>query len=252
MPATFKKLEWDKADERFYEAGVDRVVLFPLKDDGTYDTGVAWSGVTNITEKPTGAEPNDFYADNLLYASIRSAEKLEGTIEAYTYPDEFAECDGSKELVTGTGVYAKQQKRRGFGLAYRSFIGNNDNNMPEDSYMLHIIYGATASPSERAHETINEDVDLEPLSWDFSCVPIKPDPEGKELKAFKNLSSIDIDVRKLTTEQKEAIEKKLYGETTVAAVAASGSTPAVEAVAGSASTMPTPMDLKSILTPSGS
>lgn len=229
---TYTKLEWDKVGERFYEAGVDRVVLFPMKDDGTYDNGVAWSGVTNITEKPTGAEPNDFYADNILYASIRSAEKLEGTIESYTYPDKYAECDGSKELVAGTGVYAKQQKRRAFGLAYRSFIGNNDDNMPEDSYMLHLIYGATASPSERPHETINEDVDLEPLSWDFSCVPVKK-------SGFKPISSFDIDVRKLTTEQKDKIEKALYGVTTDAT--------ASPAEAGSAPYLPTPDQLADLL-----
>lgn len=204
MPDSMK-LVWDKPGERFYDVGVDKPVLFPLKDDGTYDNGVAWNGMTNVTESPSGGDVNDYYANNKLYASLRSVEKPEGSIEAYTYPDEFAECDGSKELVAGSGVFARHQKRRPFGLSYRSFVGEGDN--MENAYIIHILYGLTVSPSERSHDTINEDPDLEPLSWDYSGMPV----DMTKATGFRPMGAIEIDSRKVTGTKLTAIENALYG-----------------------------------------
>ncbi len=237
-PVTYKALEWDKVNERFYENGVDKCVLFPMNDDGTYGEGVAWSGVTKINENNSGAEVKDFYADNILYASVRTAEKPEGSIEAYTYPDEFAECDGSKELVTGSGVMARQQSRRGFGLAYRSFVGNGSNNMPDNSYIIRLMYGLTVNPTEKAHNTINEDLDIEAMSWDYSGVPALL----SKRTGFKPMGTIEIDTRNVPSAVVAAIEKAIYGETTVAA------SQGVEAVAGSASYLPTPDQVYDLIT----
>ena len=240
-PVTYTKLEWDKVDERFYENGVDRAVLFPMGDNGTYGAGVAWSGITNITENNSGGEANDFYADNILYASVRTAEKPEGTIEAYMYPDEFAECDGSKELVAGSGVMARGQTRRSFGLAYRSFIGNGSDNFgadlshPEGHYIIHLLYGLSVTPTEKSHDTINEDLDIEPMSWDYSGVPM---PFTKR-SGFKPVGSIEIDTRKVDATKVAKIEKAIYGETTD-----STANPAVD---GSASYLPTPDEIYTLL-----
>lgn len=241
-PATYKTLEWDKVDERFYENGVDKCVLFPMDDNGAYGEGVAWSGVTKINENNSGAEVKDFYADNILYASVRTAEKPEGSIEAYTYPDAFAECDGSKEIYPG--VRARGQTRKGFGLAYRSFVGNGSNNMPDNSYIIHLLYGLTVNPTEKAHDTINEDLDIEAMSWDYSGVPA---PFTK-LTNYKPVGSIEIDSRKFPAGAGgaknsilERIENAIYGVSTVAA------SQGVDAVAGSASYLPTPDQIYDML-----
>ena len=150
-------LEWDKTGEHFYESGVSKGVLYVLSDKGKYDNGVAWNGLTNVTETPSGAEENAIYADNIKYASLRSAEEIGGTIEAYTYPDEWNQCDGNSELVKG--VHVAQQERKTFGLCYRTEIGNDTSTESDDGYKLHLVYGATASPSERSYDTQNDNPD---------------------------------------------------------------------------------------------
>ena len=209
------KLIWDESDKRYYENGVDHVVLYPMTYNTVtkkyaYGKGVAWNGVTNITENPEGAEPQDFYADNILYATLRSAEKTSGSITAYTYPDEFAACDGSKEIVTGSGIRFGQQMRQAFGLCYRTWAGNRDNN--QDHYKLHILYGLTVSPSERSHDTINEDPELEELSWDFSGTPEEMD--NAALHGFRPVGSVEIDTAKLTSDKLQELEDHLYGTAT--------------------------------------
>ena len=240
MSATYTRLEWDKTGEKAYEAGVDRVVVYPMNDDGTYENGAAWNGVFNVTENPDGAEINKFYANNGVYASLVSVENPKGSIGAYTYPDKFAECDGSKELVAGSGVFARQQKRRPFGMTYRNFVGNDGKGAddPNADYILHILYALTVSPTERSHDTINEDPELEELSWDFEGIPAKL----TRTTGFKPMGSIEIDSRTITSDKLTAIENLLYGVTTVAA----GDN--VEAVAGNAATLPTPDQIYDILT----
>lgn len=201
-------LTWDGTGTRFFETGVSKGVLFVQNTDGTYKNGVAWNGLTGVTESPDGAEPNDLYADNIKYATLRSAETFGGTIEAYTYPDEFAECDGSYTPVSG--VYFGQQTRTPFGFCYRTEVGSDamayDN---DEGYKLHIIYNATASPSEKAYETVNDSPDAITLSWEITTTPVPVGITGK-----KPLSTITIDSTKLDTEGKAALadlEEMLYG-----------------------------------------
>ena len=199
------KLVWDATGERFYEMGVSKGVLYVQNSDGTYANGVAWNGLTSVTASPEGAEPNDLYADNIKYASLRSAETFGGTIEAYTYPDEWAECDGSAEPVDG--VYVGQQKRKAFGFCYRTEVGNDTVSESDDGYILHIVWNATASPSERAYETINDNPDAITFSWDFDTTPVA-------LTGFKPTAHIEINTTKLTAAGKTALatlEATLYG-----------------------------------------
>lgn len=161
-------LKWDASGERKYELGVDHGILF-VYDNGAYKNGVVFNGLTSVQESPDGAEANDIWADNMKYGSIRSAENFKGTIEAYMYPPEFAECDGSITLVKGVTV--TQQTRKHFGLAYRSNIGSDTTDWSED-YRIHLVYGATASPSERNHETVNDSPEPGQFSWEFDTVPI--------------------------------------------------------------------------------
>ena len=196
------KLVWDATGTRLYENGVDHGVLYPQKDDGTYDTGVAWNGLTGVTESPDGAEPTDLWADNIKYASMRSAETFGATIEAYTYPDEFAECDGSAEPVAGLRL--GQQKRKPFGFVYRTNIGNDTATDSDDGYKLHIIYNATASPSERAYETINDSPDAITFSWEVTTTPVA-------VKGYKPVSTITIDSTKIDSAKLTLIENKLFG-----------------------------------------
>lgn len=198
------KLEWDKTAERFLEMGVSKGVLY-VYDNTTkkYGNGVAWNGLTNVTESPDGAEPNDFWADNIKYATIRSAESFGGTIEAYQAPDEWAPCDGSAELTTG--VYIGQQKRTPFCFCYRTEIAND---VKDDAgYKLHIIYNATASPSERSYDTINDSPDGAELSWEFDTTPIT-------LEGYKPTSCLTIDSREIEAAKMTIIEDKLYGTAT--------------------------------------
>ena len=203
------KLVWDTVGERFYETGVRNVVLYP-QTNGAYTTGVAWNGVTNITQTPTGADSNPIYADDIKYLDIRSVEEEEGSITAYTYPDEWAECDGSAALTEG--VYLHQQPRKAFGLCYRTVLGN-DTQYENYGYKLHLVYGATASPSERSHDTINDSPEAVEMSWDFTTVPVAVvDANGQPLAGgYKNTSSIEIDSTKVDATKLAALEAILYG-----------------------------------------
>lgn len=195
------KIVWDKVGERQYETGVDRGVLYPFDETKGYSDGVAWNGLTAVTENPTGAEPTAQYADNIKYLNLMSKEEFEATVEAYTYPDEFAECDGSKEIETG--VFVGQQTRRIFGMCYRTLIGN-DVDGEDHGYKLHLIYGAQASPSDKGYETINETPDAIVFSWDIATTPV-------EVPGFKPSASITIDSTKVKAADLKALEEILYG-----------------------------------------
>lgn len=197
-------ITWDETGKRFYETGVDHGVLYPISESGKYTPGVAWNGLTALTETPEGAEIEDLYADNIKYLSLLSAETFGGTIEAYTYPDEFMECDGSKELAGG--VVAYQQTRKTFGLCYRTVLGNDvDGN--DKGYKLHLIYGCKASVSERAYSTINDSSEAITFSWEFKSTPVTIAKEG-----FKPTSCIIIDSTKVAKEKMTLLENKLYGD----------------------------------------
>lgn len=218
------KLTWDGAGERYYETGVSKVVLFPYNTaTNTYEKGVAWNGVTNITDSPEGADPNDLYADNIKYASIRSAEKVNGSIEAYTYPDEWLPCDGISTPVDG--VYFRQQERKPFGLCWRTEIGNDVSETA--GYKLHFIYGATASPSDQTHDTINDSPDAQTFSWDYDTTPVP-------VTGYKPLAKIEIDSRTANATKLAALEATIYGDNT------------------NDSTLPLPAAIVTALTPSGS
>lgn len=196
------KLVWDKTGERLYETGVKQGVLYPQAAGGTYPKGVAWNGLTNITESPSGAEATPLYADDIKYLNLISTEELGGTIEAYTYPDEFAECDGSAALADG--VYVGQQPRKTFGLSYRTTLGNDvDNN--NYGYKLHLVYGALATPSEKAYSTINDSPEAITFSWEFNTTPVN-------VTGFKPTANITIDSTKVDAEKLAALEKILYGD----------------------------------------
>ena len=194
------KIVWDKVGERFYETGVKKGVLFPFVG-GTYSTGVAWNGLTNVTESPSGAEATPLYADNIKYLNLMSTEEFGGTIEAYTYPDEFAQCDGSAELASGVSI--GQQSRVPFGFSYVTQIGN-DTEFAEHGYKLHIVYGALASPSEKAYGTINNDPEAITFSWEFTTTPV-------EVTGHKPTALVTIDSRKVDAEKLAQLEDMLYG-----------------------------------------
>lgn len=195
-----KKLVWDAVGDKRYERGVSKGVLFPTKSDGLYDVGVAWNGLTNVNESPDGGEATDMWADNIKYGTLRSVENHKGSIEAYTYPDEFAECDGNAELVPGLRL--GQQTRKPFGLSYRTEIGSDSN--PELGYKIHLVYGATASPSEKTHETVNDSSDISPISWDYETVPVAVD-------GYKPVAHLEIDSTKVDPTKLAQLEAKLYG-----------------------------------------
>ena len=201
MPTTFA-LSWDGTGERLFEAGVDRGVLYPQNSDGTYAAGVAWNGLTGVTESPEGAEPNDLYADNIKYATLRSAETFGATIEAYTFPAEFYDCDGTAQAYTG--VYVGQQTRKSFGFCYRTMIGSDTHSDISAGYKLHIIYNATASPSERSYETINDSPDAITLSWEVSTTPVP-------VTGYKPTATIVIDSTKADPDDLATLEATLYG-----------------------------------------
>lgn len=202
------KLVWDQVGERYYETGVKNVVLYP-QVNGAYPEGVAWNGITNVTQTPTGADSNPIYADDTKYLDIRSVEEEEGSITAYTYPDEWAACDGSAALTTG--VYIHQQPRQAFGLCYRTVLGN-DTEYENYGYKLHLIYGATASPSEKSHDTINDSPEAVEMSWDYTTVPVSIlDNNNQPVSGFKPTSSIEIDSTKVDATKLAALEAILYG-----------------------------------------
>ena len=194
------KLVWDQTGERLYETGVRNGVLY-VQEAGIYPKGVAWNGLTAVTESPSGAEATALYADDIKYLNLMSNEEFGATVEAYTYPDEFAECDGSAALVDG--VMLGQQKRKTFGLCYRTALGN-DTEGSDYGYKLHIIYGALAAPSEKAYATINDSPEAITFSWELSTTPV-------EVEGFKPTASITIDSTKVDATQLAALEAVLYG-----------------------------------------
>lgn len=195
------KIVWDKTGERLYETGVDRGVLY-VQSNGTYSKGVAWNGLTAVTESPSGAEATPLYADNIKYLNLMSAEEFGCTIEAYTYPEEFAECDGSAELATGVTI--GQQARKPFGLSYRTKIGN-DAAGNEFGYKLHLIYGCLAAPSEKAYTSINDSPEATTFSWEVSTTPVSVDDHSPT-------ASITIDSTKVEPTKLAALEEILYGK----------------------------------------
>ena len=195
------KIVWDDTGSRFFETGVDQGVLYVHKN-GAYGTGIAWNGLTAVTESPEGAELTDLWADNMKYASIRSAENFKATIEAYTYPDEFMECDGSAELVQGVTI--GQQTRSKFGLCYSTKVGN-DVDGDNKGYKIHLIYGATASPSEKAYQTVNDSPDAITFSWEVETTPVN-------VKNYKPTATLVIDSTKVEPTKLAKVEAALYGD----------------------------------------
>ena len=196
------KLVWDQTGERYYETGVKQGVLYPQAAGGTYPKGVAWNGLTAVTESPSGAEATALYADDIKYLNLISAEEFGATIEAYTYPDEFAQCDGSAALATGVSI--GQQSRKAFGLCYRTTLGNDvDGN--DFGYKLHIIYNALAAPSEKAYATINDSPEAITFSWEVTTTPVN-------VTGFKPTASITIDSTKVDKTKLASLEEILYGK----------------------------------------
>ena len=221
------KLVWDADAQRLYETGVNKGVLFPRDDSGAYKTGVAWNGLTGVTESPSGAEPTDLWADNMKYLTMRSAEDLGATVTAYTYPDEFGECDGSASVVPGMTI--GQQSRRSFGLCYQTTVGN-DVAGNDYGYKIHILYGCTASPSERNYSTINDSPEAIEFSWELTTTPVA-------VEGYKPTSIVTVDSTQFKTEEQKAklraLEDKLYG------------------TESEEPTLPTPDEIKAILTAEG-
>lgn len=220
------KLIWDADGERFYHQGVDRGVLYPVGTGGAYSDGVAWNGLTDVTESPSGGDETALYAGNKKYGSMRASEDFGATIKAYTYPDEFSACDGSLTLVEG--VTAGQQTRVAFGLAFRSNIGNDVSSTL--GYLLHLIYGATASPSEKDYSTINDKPDALEFSWDLTTNPVVINDN------YKPTASLVIDSRAVDATKLAALEAILYGADTP--------TP-------TAPRLPLPSEIITLMTPAG-
>lgn len=194
------KLVWDETGKRLYETGVKQGVLY-LQEAGAYEKGVVWNGLTAVTESPSGAEPTALYADDMKYLSLYSAEEFGATIEAYTYPKEFEECDGSAAIAKGVNL--GQQDRKTFGLSYRTTVGN-DTDGNNHGYKLHLIYGAMASPSEKAYATINDSPEAITMSWEITTTPVSVD-------GFKPTASITIDSTEADPTKLAALEDILYG-----------------------------------------
>jgi len=231
MPTPSFLLEWDKAGERLYETGVDRVVLYPIRDTITdptdpYDSGVAWNGVTSISQSASGGEPTPLWADNIKYLNLMSAEEASLSIEAYTYPDEFEECDGSRSIATGATI--GQQARKIFGICYRTLLGN-DQKQSDYGYKLHIVYGCLASPSERSYATVNDSPEAISFSWSVTTTPI-------EVSGFKPTSIVTIDSTVTTAAKLAALEAILYG------------TPASDGSAAVSAKLPLPAEIVTTLT----
>lgn len=200
-----ERIKWDKTGERKYETGVDHGVFYPFSQTKGYTPGTPWNGLTNVTENPSGGEETPLYADNIKYASLYSAEEYGVKIEAYTYPDEFAECDGSAAFVEGVRI--RQQKRKSFGLCYRTLNGNDTPDDDDDGYTLHLVYGCMATPSERSHDTQNSSPDAVKMSWDVKTVPVS-------VEGFKPTSVMEIDSRTIGAEKLKKLEDVLYGSET--------------------------------------
>ena len=195
------KLVWDQIGDRLYETGVEQAAIFPMTTGGTYGAGAAWNGLTAITESPSGAEPTALYANDKKYVELMSAEEFGGTIEAYTYPDEFAECNG--EAILAKGIRLTQQARKPFGLVYKSLIGN-DTEGTKHGYKLTFVYNARVSPSEKSNNTVNDSPEAATLSWEFTTTPV-------EISGFDPTSRIVIDSTEIDAEKLAAIEAIVYG-----------------------------------------
>ena len=201
------RLVWDQTGQKTYETGVKQGVLYPQGEGGAYPKGYAWNGLTGVTESPSGAESNTLYVDDIKYLNLISAEEFGATIEAYTYPDEFAECDGSAEIAPGVTI--GQQARKTFGMAYKTTFGNDvDGN--EHGYKLHLIYGALATPSEKAYATINDSPEAITFSWEVTTTPVA-------VEGFKPTASLTIDSTKTDKTKLAALEDILYGKDEVEA-----------------------------------
>ena len=194
-------LEWDKTGERLFETGVDRGVLYLPDGTGAYNTGVAWNGLVSVSESPSGAESNKQYADNRVYLNLISAEEFSGTIEAFTYPDEFMQCDGT--ATPSEGVYVGQQPRKSFGFSFRTKVGN-DTDGNSHGYKIHLVYGAIASPSQKDYQTVNDSPEPITFSWEFNTTPVNV--TGHEPTAL-----ITIDSTKVEEAALESLEALLYG-----------------------------------------
>lgn len=195
------KIVWDATGEKKFEAGVSKGVFYPF-NEGKYEGGVPWNGLTAVNENPTGAEVTDLWADDIKYGSLRSAENYAGSIEAYTYPDEFEECDGYVEVAPG--VVIGQQARKAFGMSYVTQIGSDTVAVGTTAYKIHLVYGATVSPSERSHQTINESPETETMSWEYICDPVN-------VTGHKPTASMTINSTKLSADKLKALEDMLYG-----------------------------------------
>lgn len=201
------RVEWDRDSDRIYETGVDRVVLYP-RISGRYSDGVAWNGVTSINERPSGAESNSIFADNLKYLNLKSIEDFGATLEAYAYPNEFSKCIGSNQIMPG--VFVHQQKNRSFGLCYRTLIGNDEKDT-DYGYKIHIIYGCEATPSEKSNSTVNDSPEPITYSWEITSTPTKA------VGNFKAASHLVIDSTKLNSYTLARIENALYGDNNTSA-----------------------------------
>ena len=217
------KLVWDETGKRFYETGVKNCVLYIQGAEGNYPKGVAWNGITAITESPSGAESTPLYADDIKYLNLVSNEEFGATIEAYTYPDEFAECDGTAELVKG--VKLGQQPRKQFGLCYKTTLGN-DVSKNDFGYKLHLVYGCSAAPSEKAYATINDSPEAITFSWEVSTTPVT-------VSGFKPTAHIEIDSTKVKPEDLAKLEDKLFGS------------------ASEEATLPLPDEIKTLMSAAG-
>lgn len=196
------RCKWDEIGERYYEAGADRGVVYPIQSDGLYTKGAPWNGLIGVNESPSGAEAKALWANNHKYLTLISAEEYGGTIKAYTYPDEFAECDGTAQPVKG--VKLGQQKRKMFGFCYRTLLGN-DTEKEKHGYVLHLVYGAQASPSDKEHNTLDDDPDAIEMSWEFSTTPVN-------VTGFDPVASMEIDSTTVDAEKLAALEDILYGK----------------------------------------
>lgn len=194
-------LKWDQAGEKLYETGVDCMVLYPQASSGSYEAGVAWNGITAVNQSASGGDTNDLYADNIKYLSLRATENYGATIEAYTYPDEFAACDGSAEVAPG--VFTGQQARKAFGYSYRTLIGN-DTDGDGHGYKIHIVYNATVSPSEKSYGTVNDSPDAINFSWEVSTTPIP-------VSGYKPTAHLEVDSTKVDSAKLDTLKDLLYG-----------------------------------------
>lgn len=195
------RVEWDKTGDRFYETGVDRGMLYLADSSGVYNNGVAWNGLTGVTESPSGAEASPQYADNIKYLNLVSAEEFGATIEAFTYPDQFEQCDGSAEIVKGVKI--GQQPRKSFAFSYRTKIGN-DTDGQDHGYKIHTIYGCLAAPSERAYQTINDSPEAIAFSWEITTTPIN-------VPGYSPTATVTVDSRYTPADKMKELEDILYG-----------------------------------------